>query len=161
MNCPGTKCDDIVAPCYGVTSCVHTADGESICVVLDDRYFFGCRISLMCSWYLSPFACPPGTWSQCVDCSSPSFQNSCVVWDTDMRSAAVEYCEVNCLNTRCSTDATTGMPCVDGYTCVVQADNNWSQCIDCSDTSQFKTDCFSWTTSFKKAAEETCGLTCP
>ena len=60
-----------------------------------------------------------------------------------------------------TTEGGEANPCIGDYTCVAQADNNWSQCIDCSDTSQFQTDCFSWTEAFKAAAEAACDLTCP
>ena len=131
MNCPGTQCSES-APCYGSNvTCVSKSDD---------------------------------TWAQCVDCDPDTFQNDCVGWDTPMREAAVEECQVNCLNTMCTptTNATSsGMPCVDGFTCVVQADSNWAQCVDCDDTASFMSDCYSWTEKFKTAAEEACGLTCP
>lgn len=68
------------------------------------------------------------SWSQCVDCDQPDFQNTCVVWSTPLRASAVHVCDENCLNTMCTVDD-SGMECVDGYTCVVQADGGWSQCI--------------------------------
>lgn len=42
--------------------------------------------------------------------------------------AAVEACDMNCLNTMCTMDD-SGMPCVDPYQCVEQADGNWAQCV--------------------------------
>ena len=69
-----------------------------------------------------------GSWAQCVDCDQPDFQDTCVVWSTSLRAAAVHVCDENCLNTRCTVDD-SGMECVGGFTCVVQADGGWSQCI--------------------------------
>jgi hypothetical protein len=101
-----------------------------------------------------------GTWSQCVDCVNPQFQQDCVYYDTSLRTAAVETCDLNCLNTLCTTDD-SGMPCVDDYTCVEQSDGNWAQCVDCNDPDTFETDCYSWSEEFKASAEAACGLTCP
>lgn len=99
-------------------------------------------------------------WSQCVDCSQPDWQNDCVHWATTLRAAAVHVCGENCLNCRCTVDD-IGMECVDGFTCVVQDDGGWSQCVDCGDEKQFQTDCqYSWTDEFTVAAEAACDLTC-
>ena len=71
---------------------------------------------------------PDNSWAQCIDCTPSAFQQDCVKWDTQLRSAAVQDCQVNCLNTMCTVDA-SGMQCVDDYTCVSQSDGAWSQCI--------------------------------
>ena len=71
---------------------------------------------------------PDNSWAQCIDCTPSTFQQDCVKWDTQLRSAAVQDCQVNCLNTMCTVDA-SGMQCVNDYTCVSQSDGAWSQCI--------------------------------
>ena len=49
-------------------------------------------------------------------------------WFEDFRAVAVETCNMNnCLNCVCTPDD-SGMPCINGFTCVVQ-DEFWSQCI--------------------------------
>mmetsp|Transcript_62248 Transcript_62248/g.124779 ORF Transcript_62248/g.124779 Transcript_62248/m.124779 type:complete len:215 (-) Transcript_62248:47-691(-) len=101
-----------------------------------------------------------GSWSQCVDCTTSVFQADCVKWDSDLRQAAVESCEVNCLNVQCTADA-SGMECLAPYQCVTQADQNWSQCVDCTNTDEFDYNCYSWTNSFKVAAEAACDMQCP
>ena len=120
-----------------------------------------CTDDLPC--YGSKVDCVPkadNTWSQCVDCHTSQFEEDCQKLDTDMRAAAVLDCGKNCPNTMCTADD-SGMQCVDDYTCVIQADGGWSQCIDCTDKSQFKTDCSSWSETFQEAAEAACGYNCP
>mmetsp|Transcript_32022 Transcript_32022/g.37626 ORF Transcript_32022/g.37626 Transcript_32022/m.37626 type:complete len:204 (-) Transcript_32022:127-738(-) len=124
-------------PAFPCTNYSNTCYGDDVCVEKTD-----------------------GTWSQCVDCSNPDFQNDCVYYDTSLRSAAVETCQMNCLNTQCTSDD-SGMQCLGDYTCVEQSDGNWGQCVDCKDPSVFQTDCYSWSEEFKASAEAACGLTCP
>lgn len=102
-----------------------------------------------------------GNWAQCIDCNATVFNKECHYWGADLKIAAEKVCAETCgtVPTTIPPESTCTPACASPRTCVVQADGNWAQCVDC-DAAVFNKECHYWGGAFKAAAEEECAETC-
>jgi len=122
----------------------------------------GCTTDADCGTGLSCVIQADGYYSQCVDCSEPSFDEQCGYWSTQILEAAFKECGISSCPGKCpgGTDA----ECPTGETCVQQDDDgSYNDCINCAD---FASECTFWGPSFLSAAlaacnVESCAGACP
>jgi len=109
-------------------------------------------------------------WAQCIDCTNATaYQEQCIYWSADIRTAADARCGLNCTTSPPSPSPTPGPPagrchnnteCKAPSQCVEQADHNWAQCIDCTNATNYNASCKFWSPDMRVAAAATCGMTC-
>ena len=128
-----------------------------------------------------------GYYAKCVDCTnSTSFNEQCIYWSEQMRTAAEAKCKLNCTYAQqckgwspsirtaaaakcglpCTADSggachAPDLPCPKPQSCVTQADGYYSQCIDCTSEQWFDNNCKYWSDQIRNAAEKACNLECP
>ena len=86
----------------------------------------------------------------------PSLSLRLRYWSDAILIAAEEACDQPC-PTRCPGHSDD--ECANGLACVVQADNYYEQCTNCTAES-FERECAGWSKEIRAAAEAKCGLNC-
>lgn len=110
-----------------------------------------------------------GYYAKCVDCTnSTSFNEQCIYWSEQMRTAAEAKCKLNC--TKLPPPSPPGpspgghncaeLQCTAPAQCVEQSDHNWAQCVDCTNATTYAQQCKGWSPSIRTAAAAKCGLPC-
>jgi hypothetical protein len=98
-----------------------------------------------------------GYYSQCIDCAQASFGTQCQYWSAAILIAAEATCGIPTCPGKCPSGKDS--ECASGETCVVQADESYNQCIDCT-AKLFAEECYYWTPDFLLAAEAKCQEDC-
>jgi len=97
------------------------------------------------------------SYDACMDCSNQTvFDSECFGLSDDNLKLAQDTCGLSCTN-RCPGH--TDDECPDDTKCVVQADQQFEQCVSC-EVDDFQSACPYWSDQIRDAAEATCGLTC-
>lgn len=101
-------------------------------------------------------------WAQCIDCTNETtYAHDCKFWSDNIRAAANAKCGLKCeadAGGYCHGDDLT---CPKPQSCVIQADGNYAECIDCTDEKSFDAACKFWSDQIRAAAEKQCGFKCP
>jgi len=97
-------------------------------------------------------------YASCVDCTEAVFATQCSYMSETFLPKAEKACGIEHCAGRCPQH--TDAECDGSKVCVVQADNNYAQCISCN-TTTFDSECKFWSATIRTAAEAKCGVTCP
>lgn len=97
-------------------------------------------------------------YAQCVSCDATSFAKQCSYMSETFLPKAEDACKINHCGDRCPHHKDT--ECDGPKNCVIQKDNTYAQCVDCTNKTSFQAACSYWSDEIRVAAEMKCGINC-